>query len=188
MSYRRMLRLPEGARILRVNESKRLDLVFAGLPSKAMFQVSEQIIGPLVAGVKLSVFRDPAAVSLLRGVSVALCENGCQPKTNPHPGKGCDAAFTCQLPRGVACIVFLLSMERLGNGNVRCSLTTFPSRGLLGRLFWRYGHVGESFPEEWRRICSVIERYLSNELKASGFRWESMIETRDRLMRDRHWS
>jgi hypothetical protein len=104
---------------------------------------------------KVTVFRDPAAVPMLREIATALKTEGYD-VTHPKPGKACHAACSVRFPHLVIGLVLLVQRSE---GKVIFELLTWPHRSLRQRML--HGRLRSSGDcDEWSGVCSTVNAIL----------------------------
>lgn len=124
---------------------------------------------------KRTLFRDPAAIPMLQGISDALEKRGYE-VTKPKPGKSCHGFFRVALADVEISVVMLVRRRR---GNIEFVILSWPSQSLRQRIVGR--RIDSPDCPEWEAVCSAIHSILSTDarlksLSLSTFKAEENAE------------
>jgi len=151
---------------------KQFSLMASAVKSCFSFQLREESENRQQLDPK-SIFRDPAALPVLRQITDSLRNKG-YVTTLPRPGKACHGGFAVKFSN-VRVIVILL-VSRSGQ-IVEFNLMTWPSQPFLHQLVGRAKHPDRF--KEWSQVCATINDILTREIKPESLRWITFKQSED---------
>ncbi len=104
---------------------------------------------------KRSMFRDPAAIPILRNIAQSLKVRGYK-VTGPKPGKACHGFCKVSFPDVEISIVMLVRRRK---GNIEFQIMTWPSQTLRQRISGRAMRSPDC--PEWAELCATVHTVLA---------------------------
>lgn len=128
-------------------------------------------------------FRDPAALSLCKRITLGLRSHG-YPTTDAKHGKACDALFKCTLqsakPQGYT-INVMVNVEDRTETSIKLRLISWKYGSLLN-LLWSIGRVRSGASDAWTDFCRTLDIELRKNVGAESVMWSL------RKSRENRWS
>jgi hypothetical protein len=132
---------------------KRFSLRDSQTKSRFSFKLPDEPHG----GLTRSVFRDPAALPMLRNIAEGLRSDGYEVR-NPKLGKACHGYCEVLFPDVNVDVIMLVGRR---GGKIEFEIMTWPRQTLRQSLLGRTLKSPDC--EEWSQLCSAINSILSRD-------------------------
>src|SRR5205807_1480562 len=90
--------------------------------------------------------------------------------SDAHPGKACDATFTCHLHGTTVSVVMVANEDE--SGRVEYQLLSWERRALREKLFRAKSKVEPKSRAQWAALCYSIEGFLQEMPEFESLTWE----------------
>jgi hypothetical protein len=141
---------------------------------RVVFKLPQGSLSPKLRGTRDHAYsKDPAAIEILAKLASRLLACGFK-VTPPGWSSALNGCFACKLPN--LRISFLLYIDQGNSDHLNCEISSWAFRPFLKRLRWGRNPI---LPElaEWRRICIIINDFLTEELGVQSPTWRTWKET-----------